>query len=137
MSDWSPEELDLKQRLEKGETIVLNSRKSGPHARLVEWCEAEGLAVYIGRENIRARPRRKRSPWASPFKPGAHGGRDEVLRRYRAYLEGREEAPEGWKTPRPDLERLGELQGRALLCWCKPDACHGDVLQELAEKAGR
>lgn len=27
-----------------------------------------------------------------------------------------------------------ELRGKTLGCWCKPDACHGDVLAELANK---
>ncbi len=131
MTQWSPEELALRQRLGNGETIVLNCRKSGPHPNVAAWCEAQGLAVYIGRENTRAQPRRKRSPWACPFKPGVHGTRQEVCRLYRAYLEGEVNPPKGWKSPPPDLRRLGDLQGRALLCWCKPEECHGDVLKEL------
>jgi hypothetical protein len=27
-----------------------------------------------------------------------------------------------------------ELKGKVLGCWCKPDACHGDVLAELADE---
>jgi hypothetical protein len=26
-----------------------------------------------------------------------------------------------------------ELKGKKLGCWCKPNACHGDVLAELAD----
>ena len=33
------------------------------------------------------------------------------------------------------LRRLPELRGKNLACWCKQvDACHGDVLLELANK---
>jgi len=33
---------------------------------------------------------------------------------------------------RPDLlARLPELKGKRLVCWCAPNACHGDVLAEL------
>ena len=31
------------------------------------------------------------------------------------------------------LADLPELEGKTLFCWCKPDACHGDVLGELAD----
>jgi hypothetical protein len=31
------------------------------------------------------------------------------------------------------LAALPELTGRTLGCWCAPDACHGDVLAELAD----
>jgi hypothetical protein len=27
-----------------------------------------------------------------------------------------------------------EIKGKTLGCWCKPEACHGDVLAELADK---
>ena len=47
--------------------------------------------------------------------------REESLVKYREYI-----------LSRPDLlARLGELKGRTLGCWCKPLACHGDVLVEL------
>jgi len=26
-----------------------------------------------------------------------------------------------------------ELRGRTIACWCKPEACHGDILAELAD----
>lgn len=26
-----------------------------------------------------------------------------------------------------------ELEGKNLGCWCKPEACHGDILVELIE----
>ncbi len=32
------------------------------------------------------------------------------------------------------LESLHELKGKTLCCFCKPKACHGDVLAELADK---
>ena len=36
------------------------------------------------------------------------------------------------REERPDLmQRLGELEGKVLGCWCKPGACHGDVLVKL------
>ena len=32
------------------------------------------------------------------------------------------------------LARLPELEGKILACWCKPEACHGDVLLRLIEE---
>jgi hypothetical protein len=31
------------------------------------------------------------------------------------------------------MAALGEIRGKVLGCWCKPAACHGDVLARLAD----
>jgi Domain of unknown function (DUF4326) len=81
----------------------------------------EPYDVYIGREN--GRRRLKRSDWHNPFKIGPDGTREEVLEKYEAYIRSK-----------PDLmARLGELDGKVLACWCKPEECHGDVLVRLLE----
>lgn len=42
-----------------------------------------------------------------------------------------------WIQTQPKLLRdLHELKGKVLGCWCKPKACHGDILAELADKLG-
>lgn len=42
-----------------------------------------------------------------------------------------------WILDQPHLMAdLIELKGKRLGCWCKPKGCHGDVLVELADKAG-
>jgi hypothetical protein len=44
-----------------------------------------------------------------------------VIRKYREYL-----------LSNPDLlDRLPELEGKTLGCWCAPKPCHGDVLVEI------
>ncbi|WP_245303774.1 DUF4326 domain-containing protein [Pseudorhodoplanes sinuspersici] len=30
------------------------------------------------------------------------------------------------------VSQLHELEGKDLVCWCSPEACHGDVLLKLA-----
>lgn len=66
--------------------------------------------VYIGRG----------SKWGNPYRIGVHGSRDAVIAKYRDYLESNEH-----------LKRsLPELRGKNLVCYCKPKACHGDVLME-------
>jgi hypothetical protein len=72
-------------------------------------------AVYIGRP----------SKWGNPFIIGKHGSRAEVVAKYRAHL-----------LRNPGLmAALPELRGKDLVCWCAPEACHGDVLLELANGA--
>jgi len=75
--------------------------------------------VYIGRHT---RNGWRRSKWANPFKLSRNGDRDDVIAMYRR-----------WLLHRPDLlAALPELRGKDLVCWCAPEACHGDVLLELA-----
>jgi hypothetical protein len=83
---------------------VLNKRRDGI---------PEG-AVYIGRGG----------KWGNPFVIGEDGTRAEVIAKYRQMIMG---------SPGL-LDRLHELRGKDLVCWCAPQACHGDVLLELANK---
>lgn len=79
--------------------------------------------VYIGRG----------SPWGniySALKPTPKGTipvltREESIRRYRDWIMADERA---------DLRARArhELRGKDLVCFCKPAACHGDVLLEIA-----
>lgn len=70
--------------------------------------------VYIGRP----------SKWGNPFEIGPDGTREQVIAKYRT-----------WIQTQPELmSALHELQGKRLGCWCHPKACHGDVLDELANK---
>jgi len=78
-------------------------------------------AVYIGRANpTYGLPASK---WANKFMIGRDGERAEVIENYERWLRGE----------RPDLmAALPELRGKDLMCWCAPEACHGDVLLRLA-----
>ena len=72
-------------------------------------------AVYVGRP----------SRWGNPFVIGRDGTREEVLAKFRAYAVERVASEPRWLEP---------LAGRNLTCWCAPQACHGDVLVELANQ---
>jgi hypothetical protein len=89
-------------------------------ARMVVHCQQEPYDVYIGR----AVPRRgmKASIWGNPFKIGKDGTREEVMSKYRAWLLENQQL----------LAKLPELRGKILGCWCAPEACHGDILAEIA-----
>jgi hypothetical protein len=71
--------------------------------------------VYIGRP----------SPWGNPFKIGADGTREDVIAKYTAWIQ----------TQPHLLAALPTLKNKTLGCWCKPQACHGDVLARLADTA--
>ena len=82
----------------------------------------DGYDIYIGRANGRAKL--KASKWGNPFRIGRDGTREEVIAKYRA-----------WIQTQPDLlAQVHELRGKRIGCWCSPEACHGDVLAELAEQ---
>lgn len=70
--------------------------------------------IYIGRP----------SKWGNPFKIGIDGNRLEVIRKYEEYIRNNKKL----------LEDLSELEGKILGCYCKPKACHGDVLVKLIQE---
>lgn len=77
-------------------------------------------AVYVGRG--------RGSKWGNPFRIGPDGTRDEVVAKYRH-----------WIVRQPHLTAsLSELagNGKDLVCFCAPRACHADVLVDLANRGG-
>jgi hypothetical protein len=78
-------------------------------------CRRARYDVYIGRPSI----------WGNPFRIGPDGDRDEVIAKYERHV-----------LSSPHLmARLHTLAGLTMGCWCKPLACHGDVLARLVEQA--
>lgn len=74
--------------------------------------EPEGT-VYVGRP----------SSWGNPFSIGVWATREEVIEKYRLYLD---------EHPELIQQAKDELVGKDLSCWCAPKACHADVLMEIA-----
>lgn len=74
-----------------------------------DWHDSDDY-VYIGRG----------SKWGNPYRIGEDGSRDEVIALYREHISN-------------SFLRfsLHELYGKKLVCFCKPKACHGDVLVDL------
>ena len=72
--------------------------------------------VYIGRPG-------KNNPdaeWGNPFSIGKDGTREEVLIKFKQYLWNKMESPSYCR-------KLYTLRGKTLGCFCKPNACHGDI----------
>jgi hypothetical protein len=95
---------------------------------LKKWME-DPHNVYIGRRGIvfidKVRFPKEDSMWANPFKVGKDGTREEVINKYRNYINSQR------KSGQITDQQLLELKGKTLGCWCKPDPCHGDVLVEM------
>jgi len=76
-------------------------------------CKRQKYDIYIGRG----------SKWGNPFIIGKDGTRKEVIAKYKKWI----------LTQQNLLDSLPELNGKVLGCWCKPEACHGDILIEMVE----
>lgn len=72
-------------------------------------------AVYVGRP----------SAAGNPFRIGIDGAREEVIEKYRPWIE---------EQVRKGLVDLSKLRGKDLVCWCAPLSCHADILLEIANK---
>ena len=77
-------------------------------------CKKERYDIYIGRPQ----------KWGNPFSIGKDGDRDEVIMKYEDWI----------KTQPHLLNSLHELKNKTLGCWCKPQACHGDILIKLIKE---
>jgi hypothetical protein len=107
-------------------TRVVNVRDYKPYNEY--WIDQgpDSQYVYIGRFVRYQIPRG--SKWGNPFAIGRNGTREEVITKYREYV-----------LNKPELLKLIpiELKDKILGCWCKPLACHGDVLAEIADADNR
>lgn len=77
-------------------------------------CKKEPYDIYIGRP----------SKWGNPFTIGKDGTRREVIDKYEQYIRNQPHL----------MTDIKELQNKTLGCWCKPRACHGDVLVKIVEE---
>jgi hypothetical protein len=103
---------------------VVNIKRYRPAAYL------PAHSVYIGR----AMPGRPGSPLGNPFKLRFEAEREEVLAKYKVWLEEKLLTD---PTVRQEIERLVYLArdiDLVLECWCAPKVCHGDVVKRIVEE---
>jgi len=74
----------------------------------------EEFDVYIGRGSM----------WGNPFIIGYDGNREEVIKKYEFHLAANKEM----------LDKLPELKGKRLGCYCAPLPCHGDILKKWVDQ---
>jgi len=98
--------------------------------RVVHVSHYNGDGVYVGRGCYGF----GKSVLANPFVIGKDGDRNEVIEKYRKWLWI--EYNKGGEA-RNELERLSDIVRRGdrlvLMCWCKPKACHGDVIKRCID----
>jgi hypothetical protein len=92
------------------QTVVVNIHK-------------EAFDVYIGRVG-----RGQDGYFGNPFRIGDGISREEAVKRFQRYFVERTEKE-------PEFERrILALKGKRLGCFCKPKACHGDVIVDWLNK---
>lgn len=69
------------------------------------------------------------TPWGNPFAIGHGEGPDraEVIEKFRAYFEEKVSSDSAYRNG------LFAMKGMRLACFCKPEACHGDVIAEYLD----
>lgn len=77
------------------------------------------------------------SPLGNPFVIGVHGTREEVIEKYKVWLN--EQIANNNPAVLAELNRLGNKaiddKGLALQCFCYPNPCHGEVIKEKLVQA--
>lgn len=84
--------------------------------------------VYIGREWKKGGYDFETSKWHNPYflkKDATPEERQKCLNEFRSHMKCK------FGSGKYLMRALPELAGKKLGCWCKPLACHGDVLVEL------
>lgn len=98
---------------------------------LQEWI-TDPKNVYIGRSGVvfidNERFPKVSSNFANPFKIGKDGTRDEVIEKYKKYIDNR------LKNDAKLQQELIGMKNKNLGCWCSPESCHGNVLLQLMEE---
>ena len=109
---WSDDEMKRRKIVEAGGTVVANMH-SGKDEYLLRWARSTDRFVRIDRQ----------SDWGNPFEIPGDGDRDAVCSSYEIFF------PRKFSLH----NRLDELRGKVLGCWCYPDRCHGDYLVAQVE----
>lgn len=84
-------------------------------------CKKEPYDIYIGRPSKWGNPFSHKNNTLASFKVET---REEAITKYHEWI----------LTQAQLLADLHELRGKILGCYCKPLACHGDVLLAMANE---
>jgi hypothetical protein len=111
--EWTEDELKRKAIVESGGTVVANMHQDTDRALLM-WARKTDRFVRIDRN----------TEWGNPFEMGKDGDRDTVCDSYEIFF------PRKFSLH----NRLDELKGKVLGCWCYPAKCHGMYLAAKVEE---
>ncbi len=125
-NEVTPPTLQNPTSYKKTEVVNWSDVKEHFHSETGTWDDGY---VYIGRGGHI--PGLKKSDWGNPFTMRPEGTddltdeRERVVEQYRAWLSD----PRRCKL----YNRIfTDLRGKKLVCHCAPEACHGDVLADIA-----
>jgi hypothetical protein len=107
----SIEEREMLDKIEKGETIVINMNT---HFHVLKYAKDKGIYKQIDRY----------SEFGNPFFLDSDGDRDQVCDGYIEY----------YKHKRSLHVKAKDLKGKVLGCHCAPLRCHGDFLKTIADE---
>lgn len=115
---WDGEDLSnllLESRLQRKKTKLFAVQVT----RVVNKNLTNEYDIYIGRG----------TPWGNPFAIGHGDGpdREEVIARYKQHFYEKIESDESFKRG------IWAMKGLRLACFCKPQACHGDIIAEYLD----
>jgi hypothetical protein len=70
--------------------------------------------IYIGRGSV----------YGNPFIIGIDGTRKECIEKYKYFLINNKNL----------MKEILKLEGKILGCYCKPKACHGDIICDILNR---
>lgn len=82
----------------------------------------ENYDVYIGRSG-----KGQDGYFGNPFRRGYNETKDSCIKKYREYFYNRINSDPEFKN------RIHALKGKILGCFCKPYACHGDIIKDYLD----
>jgi hypothetical protein len=106
---WTESELARRGYVENGITVIANMKTD---LALIEWAKSMNIFTRVDRA----------TEWGNPFLLIADGERQTVVENYQWYLERKPSL----------LAKVNSLQGKVLGCWCYPELCHGEILEDYA-----
>ncbi len=107
---WTPREVGLRKRLERGETLVVNPQTD---RALVRWAEKRGLLVWLDAN----------SDWGHISTPGQTSSQEEVFAAFVVYF----------ALKRTLQKQIASLKGKALACREALPGRHTDFLVSMVE----
>lgn len=115
---WDGEDLSnllFEARFQKKKTKLIPIQVT----RVVNKKTTTDYDIYIGRG----------TPWGNPYAIGHGDGPDraEVIERYKEFFSEKMSSDESFKNG------ILAMRGLRLACFCKPAACHGDVIAEYLD----
>lgn len=115
---WDGEDLShllLEARIQKKKTRLIAIQVT----KVVNKTLTDKYDIYIGRG----------TPWGNPFAISHGDGpdREEVIEKYKDYFSKKIVEDEAFRNG------IIGMKGLRLACFCKPQACHGDVIAEYLD----